>query len=143
MAVVLWSPLILGALWIVFIRLPGRHVVAVRVAAGVACGVVIIASLVVVIDEIARPSSEMAIVVKVAVIAAGAAVGLAGVLRWGGRAATVLRWAGLVVIVALPAIFFDAGVFAAAAGLFYVPALQPARRSAVGPAGRQQVAANG
>jgi hypothetical protein len=126
MSVTLWSPLVIALLWLVVIRAPGRFVLPVRVVATVVVSLVLLASLVVAVDEILRPEAAAGVVAALAVTAATSIAGIVGIVRWHGRSALILRWIGLVFV--LPMVLFGAGFFALEAGLFYAPALQPAEQ---------------
>jgi len=123
----LWVPLAIALAWLAFVRSAGRHVQAVRVVGGVVAGAVMLVSLMGVIPGLAEPVGEYSLLPLVAAITAGCACGLAGIARWYGRSALILRWVGMVFVMVVPTVFFDAGILGVAAGLLYAPVLQMAR----------------
>ena len=114
-----------SVIWLVWIRVPGRHVMVVRVVGVLICG--LLALVVAGVSLLDRQAyvGERQIVVTVGIGVAAALPGLVGIIRWRGRIALALRWVGLFVLL-VPTMYV--GLFAVSAALFYAPALQPASR---------------
>jgi hypothetical protein len=120
-------PLVVGAAWLVIVRSTGRHLLAVRAVGGIVASSVMPASLVVLISELAGPMGEYSVFPFAGVIAVGSGAGLWGIVLWHGALPLILRWVGMVFVMVVPIVLFDAGLLGVAAGLPYAPALQRAQ----------------
>jgi len=120
---ILWVPVLVGVLWLVWVRATERHLIPVRVVGSAVAGLVLIVAVTALVLELVRRIGFLSFPLAVAAraIAMGTIAGLVGILIWRGRVALLLRWVGLFFVSVAPMVFFGTGLLSVAAALFYAP----------------------